>query len=139
PAPLGRVALGQGDQMAPTTTVDESTAEDPATFSKAPHGTAGGDTVGHRTDLASMPSETAGDPNLSVRPVNIDRRSGDSAEGKARPLEISEMGLSSLAHEDKGPAATDGSAEVGYEVWFPPSLRAYAQAYLARLQQAPSP
>jgi len=138
-AALGRVALGQGDEKAPTTTVDESTTEDPATFSKAPHGTAGGDTAGHRTDLASMPSETAGDPNLSVRPINIDRRSGDSAEGKARPLVFSEMGLSSLAHEDKGPAATDGSAEVGYEVWFQPSLRAYAQAYLARLQQAPSP
>ena len=139
PAPSGRVALGRGDENVPTMTVDENTIEDPATVSKAPLDTAGGDTAGHGTDLVSLPSETAGTPNLRLLSVDIDRSSGDSAGGKARPLEISEMGLNSLAHEDQRPDATGGSAEVSYEVWFPPSLRAYAQAYLARLQQAPSP
>ncbi len=133
--PGDRPAVGYDGAKAPDTAAEEEMIEGLASLATARQGAAGGDSAGLGIDQDPEPDKAGEVLDLRLRPVDIDRRPGESAGSRARALASSDPALIPLSREDKGPATPGVSVEVSYEAWFPANLRAYAQAYLSRLRQ----
>ena len=101
-------------------------------------GTDGTDAAGNSISQSSRRIDADPAPDLNSVPVDIHRRQGSSTGTSSRPFSLASApslppGSDALDHPDSG-----APIEIGYEMPFPPALRAYAEAYFTELRKGPS-